>query len=319
MGLGWKEFGSLRGGSGSRPVSEVYEPTTVFDSAGPYFDSEFLQKSPGILPAAPEGVESPRFASRSRPRAGAAEPALPAFFGGGAREGGRYTAPMLPSPTSPSRAFLTLVLSFLALTGCRGPDVREELSEAGFRTPEQTFETYRAAFLSDLPQLEYLCFSDGFRRSNGMSLLNYGEAREILLDQQPFLRYGLGRAKILEQHRLDDRRARLRIRTESLFHRIDFVCDLVREDFYEIWSGGSRLQDDYLNRFSQAFRVTEQGDASYAQAYVALEDPERAGEITEFRVGREWKIDFLTQIDPKQPTLPHGDSQDQASGETDTE
>jgi hypothetical protein len=213
-----------------------------------------------------------------------------------------------PSRPIPAGRLLGSLLGLLlALTsGCRAPDVREELAESGFRTPEQTFQTFRAAFLADLPQLEYLCFSDQFRAANGMSLLNYAEAREVLLKKQSFLRFGLGRARILESARLGDRRARLRIRSESLFHKVDFLCELVREDFYEIWSGGERQQDDLLNRFSSAFTITEQGENSYAQAYVALERPELAGEITEFRVGREWKIDFLTQLDPTNETDLHG-------------
>lgn len=227
----------------------------------------------------------------------------------------RYTARMLLPRSRADLLPLLLGLCLSLSAGCASPDVREELSESGFRTPEQTFETFRAAFLSDLPSLEYLCFSDHFRAANGMSLLNYSEAREILLDSQPFLRFGLGRAEIIENEVLNDRRARLRIRSESLFHKIDFVCELVREDFYEIWRGGELLQDDHLSRFSNAFRTTEQGEDTYAQAYVILEDPDLAGEITEFRVGREWRIDSLHQIDPKQPTKRNGNSQSSAGGE----
>ncbi len=198
-----------------------------------------------------------------------------------------------------------LLLSLCA--ACAGPDVRPELSRAGFRTPVQTFETYRAAFLSDLPDLEYLCFSDSFRSANGISRLTYAEGREILLREQSFLRFGLGRARIESVVPLSENRVRLKIRSKSLFHDTHFVCELVREDFYEIWAGGQRLQDDHLPRFSSAFRTTDDGSGrTFAQAYVPLEAPDRGSEITEFRVGREWKIDFITQLDPANGPDPHG-------------
>ncbi len=200
-----------------------------------------------------------------------------------------------------------LALSLAFLASCAGPDVREELSRAGFRTPRQTFDTYRAAFLSDLIQLEYRCLSSGFRRANQITLLNYGEAREILLREQSFLKFGLSRAEVVQVDALAADRVRLHIRSESLFHDTRFAIELVREDFYEIWADGEYLQDDHLDRFSNAFRVTADADGNaVAQSWVPLDDPDRGTRITEFRVGREWKIDFITLLDPANESDSHG-------------
>lgn len=209
-----------------------------------------------------------------------------------------------PKTTGPLRL---AILVALLTAACAGPDVRKELSQAGFRSPEQTFDTYRAAFLSDLIVLEYSCLSSGFKRANGINITNYGEAREILLRDQAFLRFGLSRAEVVKLEALAENRVRLHIRSESLFHEVHFACELVREDFYEIWAGGERLQDDHLERFSNAFRITPDADGSpVAQSWVPLEESIQATHISEFRVGREWKIDFLSLLDPAQPANSNG-------------
>lgn len=200
-----------------------------------------------------------------------------------------------------------LAIITLLVTACAGPDMRKELSRAGFRSPEQTFDTYRAAFLSDLIVLEYACLSNGFKHANQLTITNYGEAREILLRDQTFLRFGLGRAEVVRLEALAEDRVRLHIRSESLFHEVLFACELVREDFYEIWAGGDLLQDDHLERFSNAFRITPDADGDpVAQSWVPLKQSIEATRISEFRVGREWKIDFITLLDPAQPADSNG-------------
>ena len=212
-----------------------------------------------------------------------------------------------PMQQTPKQTLLAVLVLLGLCTACAGPDVRTELSQAGFRTPRQTFDTYRAAFLSDFVTLEYLCLSDHFKAANGITILNYGEVREIMLDDQAFLRFGLGRAKIVRVEPLTANRVRLHIRSESLFHDVQFACELVREDFYEIWADGERLQDDHLERFSNAFRITPAADGTpVAQSWVTLEDPDSGIRISEFRVGREWKIDFINLLDPAQLSDSHG-------------
>lgn len=216
-------------------------------------------------------------------------------------------ATLSPMQQLQKQPLLALLAALALCTACAGPDVRSELSQAGFRTPRQTFDTYRAAFLSDLITLEYLCLSDSFKRANGITILNYGEVRENLLRDQRFLRFGLGRAKVIRIEALGANRVRLHIQSESLFHDVQFKCELVREDFYEIWANGERLQDDHLERFSNAFRITPDADGNpVAQSWAALEDPTSGIRITEFRVGREWKIDFINLLDPAQPSDSHG-------------
>lgn len=217
---------------------------------------------------------------------------------------------MPPAPPTPRRRRaprslpLALTLAVLAtFAGCRGPDVRPDLAEAGFRTPEQTFLTWRAAFLSDLYPLEFQCLSAGFRRENGISLLAYAEAREMLLQSQPFLRFGLSRSEIQEVTYPSPDRARLVIRSESLFHDVRFEVELAREGVYEVWIGSERAQDDYLNALSDAFEVRDHADRKYAQAWVVLEspelleDPERLAAISELRVALEWKIHAIRELE----------------------
>ena len=208
---------------------------------------------------------------------------------------------MSHSGRTPIRA-LCAALTLVLVSACRTPDVRSELADSGFRTPEQTFETFRAAFVSDLPGVEFRCLSSDFRAAYGVSEFNYLEGREIWLGNQPFRRWGIGRAKILEVERTQPDRARLIARSKSWVHQIDFEILLAREDFYEVYIDGERFDDDYRD-WEDSFRAKKQGDTWWVDGYVAIQNPEvldkpeRIEEITELRFGREWKIDGFRQLD----------------------
>lgn len=199
-------------------------------------------------------------------------------------------------PPGSRRSLGFLLLLLLSLVACRGPDVREDLSQAGFRTPERTFKTFRAAFLSDLPTLEYRCFSSAFTTRNGMSQLAYREAREQGLSEQPFLRWGLGRAEIVQVKPLGPTRARLYARSKSLIHEVVFAITFLREDFYELWDGERRVQDDFLPFEETVFLQEDELGVPYVTAYVPMRDPSKFGSLVEVRFGREWKIDDLKEI-----------------------
>ena len=98
--------------------------------------------------------------------------------GSGLARIGRVGAPV----TSRGRGRIALGGLVLALAGCHVPAPKpREVLATGFREPLQTFETFRTAFRGDLLELEYLCFSTGFHRRNGLSQLGYREFRDELL------------------------------------------------------------------------------------------------------------------------------------------
>ncbi len=193
---------------------------------------------------------------------------------------------------SPARWLLRGLGGLLLLSaGCVAPDVRSELAGAGFRSPTQTFETWRAAFIADLPDLEYRAFSADFTRRNGLSQLAYREARERYLRENAFLRRGIAGAKPVELRRLAEDRAVLFVRSSGLFHDVGIEVRLVREEFYELWREDRRIEDGFV-----AFEDAVLLDQGWVSAAVPMKDAGRFAELTEVRFGREWKIDDLLQV-----------------------
>ena len=60
--------------------------------------------------------------------------------------------------------------------------------DLGYRSPEQAFQTLRAAIRGDLPRLEYRSLSSGFRQRNSLSQLSYREFREEWYAKNPWLK-----------------------------------------------------------------------------------------------------------------------------------
>jgi hypothetical protein len=183
--------------------------------------------------------------------------------------------------------------------GCLSPPEAEELLAVGYRTPRQALETFQTYLRADLPAREYLCFSAGFRRRNGLSAATYGEGREQLFRQQPWLKL-MARAEVVgeravgeEQHWIDVRELGRTVRVK-----------LVREGFYEIFGGEELLTDAYAD-FDALVRVAGAGPGARLEARIPLET--RPGELagmSEVTVARHWKIDAFYELGDQDEPLP---------------
>ncbi len=199
----------------------------------------------------------------------------------GARAPGRV-------PSGP-RALALACLAGLALACCavRPPEALE-LVDAGFRDPGRTFRSFRAALAADVVDLEYRCWSLRFRRDHQLSLFSYAEGREQLLEDRPWLRL-FANAEVVSEERLAPDLHRIHA---AVLGR-DFELLLVREDFFELWDEEGLVTD---------------GDADWdawldlppggpARARIPLEPGTDPSSATELRIGREWKIDALRELD----------------------
>ena len=175
-----------------------------------------------------------------------------------------------------------------------------EMLRIGYRSPAQTFDTFRLAVRGDLAELEYNCLSDGFKERNSLGQMTYREARDELMASQgmvgrALLTRAMCGAKIEEIGFLAPDRARIRAR--YLGHTFTFM--FVREDFWEIWAGPKALDGGYDYSWEQL--TTEATDPSGLRvlwASAPLARPDFENRVTEMRVGREWKIDAFSVDDP---------------------
>ena len=176
------------------------------------------------------------------------------------------------------------------------PPQPRELVDTGFRTPEQALKSFQVFLRANLPEKEYLAFSAGFRRRNGVSSLTYAEARERLFREKPWLRQ-FARAEVVAEwpgsegvHFIDARVLGRTIRVK-----------LGREDFVEIWAGEDRLADGATD-FERATRLERSPRGARFAGQVVLEDPppDLSG-ASWFTLGREWKIDDLYEPEADEP------------------
>jgi len=82
---------------------------------------------------------------------------------------------------SPGNPFRAAWCGFVACTVfsacCVRPPLTEEWLDVGFREPDQAVKTFQTAVRADSSELEYRCFSAGFRERNHISRLTWEEAR----------------------------------------------------------------------------------------------------------------------------------------------
>ena len=161
---------------------------------------------------------------------------------------------------SPVRAFpagaLALLLTLGSAPGCLSPASAEALVSTGFATPQQTVASFQTYLRADLPQREFRCFSMGFRERNGLSALSYGEAREELFRNQPWLKLVAG-AKVAAQRSGGEGVHWMDLETVGRTVRVK----LAREDIYEILAGEELLTDGEVN-FESAARLSERSGKS---------------------------------------------------------
>lgn len=197
------------------------------------------------------------------------------------------------------RGRLLLLGLALAPLGCKTPPPRagELLEVLGderrpfHATPEQTFEAFRLAFRGRLYDLEYNCLSSGFKERQGLGQVTYREARDRALGTF-LVAWALWKAEVSEVEYLDDGRARL----EASYSGRTVRVDLVREEFWETWGGNDRLGDAHRPWGDGVLPTAEDEDPGL-WAFVPLEERAQASQVTEIRVGREWKIDHFELLD----------------------
>jgi len=185
------------------------------------------------------------------------------------------------------------------LGGCLCPPEAEELLAVGFRTPRQALESFQTYLRADLPTQEYLCFSEGFRRRNRLSAATYGEGRERLFDEQPWLKF-FAKAEVVGERAVGREEHWIDVRVLGRTVRVK----LVREGFYEILAGPDLLGDAYAD-FDALVAVSEQGPRPSLVARLPLEvDADELEGLSELTVARHWKIDAFYELGAQDEPLP---------------
>ena len=199
-----------------------------------------------------------------------------------------------PFPTGRRFAGGSSVLAGLVLGACCvTPPSAKEFLAIGFRTPEQAFKTFQIAVRADDPSLEYRCFSSRFLAANHVSKLAWREYREQLAREHPFLKKGLADAEIRGTVERHGDRARL----VATSHGVDIRFDMVLDDFTEVWTGKSALVDESVEFGEHAGIQTGADGRRWIYGRIEIPPGPDLADVTELRLGREWKIDGLSTID----------------------
>ena len=184
-----------------------------------------------------------------------------------------------------------LIACVLLAGGCVSPPTPAAVLATGFRSPEQTFETFKTALRGDLVDLEYRCLSGAFKAEHRVSLQTYHEARAQLLREEPLFKLA-ARAKIVERTGAPERgRVQLLVRVRAFFVTRTFLVNLVREGFYQSYDERGVIEGAPADWSS----IASEGNG---RLVVDVPMPEGfvADEIGELRAGRQWKIDGFESI-----------------------
>ncbi|MEZ5978049.1 MAG: hypothetical protein R3F34_07520 [Planctomycetota bacterium] len=198
------------------------------------------------------------------------------------------------------RSATALVAGALALVAscATAPPTPEELVAIGFRSPEQTFRTFQAAVGADLIDLEYRCYASEFKKEWKITQGNYRVARKELFAQMPWVRR-ISRAEIRGTTYHETGLAQIDARVSFLLQTVDIEVYLVRDGYFEVWSGDERLDDGSIEFRDAIRRVSEGEQWDREERFVAtieLESPvppaiaDRLDQVTELVVGQEWRI-----------------------------
>ncbi|MEZ6013689.1 MAG: hypothetical protein R3F49_01130 [Planctomycetota bacterium] len=194
------------------------------------------------------------------------------------------------------------------LVGCTvpAPTVRQGL-DYGFRTPEQTFRSWRTAVQGDLLVEEYKTLSKGWRAKNGgASLFAYSEARDTVLEKYPQLRWLLYRAKEPEVVARGERMVLLQSRVPGPLWFSDhwLVVRVVRQGYWDLWVDSDPYQPTYGKQVddivdSQNLYYSEKSGTPLLYGIVEVK-PKAASwpdDVSLLEVGWEWKIDDFQIVD----------------------
>ena len=81
-------------------------------------------------------------------------------------------------------------------------------------------------------------------------------------------------------------------RVDWLFWDESFVVEMVVENYYEWWWDNDRVDDGFL-----PFTLERDGDEAVAR--IPLPEDVALTDITELRLGSEWKIDGISLVTPQ--------------------
>jgi len=197
--------------------------------------------------------------------------------------------------------FGLLVLALPALGCISAPTPAQWLAagDAPFRTTEGTFEAFKTATAGDNADLGYRCLSAEFRRTYGITQITY----RVLRDRFPYLKY-LSKAEVLESTEISPTEIEYLCKIEVLFKTARVRIGFTREDFFDVYRGNEPLGGD-VQPFEESAR---QVDAQDGQPGIGTWVPLPAGlpfdQVTEVRVGREWKINSIELEDAGSPPAP---------------
>jgi hypothetical protein len=196
-------------------------------------------------------------------------------------------------------AGLSALATVAAPACCLAPSAAEELLATGFRSPQQTVRSFQIFLRADLPTREYQCFSQGFRARNQLSAFSYGEARQELFRNQPWLAWIAG-AEVAGEEARGEAEHWMDLRTLGRTVRVK----LVREDFWGIHAGETLVSEADAD-FDALVRSSPRGDGSRLELRLALDDvPEEAlAGATEVLVARHWKIDDVRELTEDEAAL----------------
>lgn len=197
------------------------------------------------------------------------------------------------------RAYLGVAALSLACCTVPPPTVQQGL-DYGFRTPKQTFESWRTAVQGNMLAEEYRCFSRRWKRENSVSSLQvYGEIRDKVLSEVPQIRWAVYRAEEPELLMLNRPYAVLQARIPGPLWIKDrfLVVSLFRDGYWAAFDEQSPMTarhgaeyDDIWKR--NIFRYEEEYDSFRVFIDDFSEETRDAAPdaILEARAGFQWKI-----------------------------
>lgn len=186
--------------------------------------------------------------------------------------------------------YAALCAAWALFAGCLAAPRAKDWLAVGYRTPRQTFATFQTGMRADLPDLEYRSLSGAFKRREGVTQLAYREFRSELFRAKPWLALA-AQAHVRSVTPLADDRVRLVAEVDTWFHDETFAVELVREDYYEVWIDGQRVDDDLAS-----WRLLAREKDGALVVTVPLPEGRTVREIGELRAGREWKIDGFPSL-----------------------
>lgn len=201
----------------------------------------------------------------------------------------------MPFPRLRSHAGARIALAGLlpllgGTTGCVSPPSPREVLAVGFRTPEQCWTSFQTAVRADEPALEYRCLSQRLIREQGLSQLAWREARDEFY--RPLgTRWAITRARMVEPARVEGNHAVLVVEGVGRRVRLEFL----REDFQTLRAGERLIVDEEAD-FAAASGVQGQQGQRWFYAQVPLPQGTDAAGVSELHLGREWKLDRISDL-----------------------